>query len=440
MATVPETSGSPLRALPHHPGTIIDRFSHFMITRTDTRSTPYVHLAAMMFLEFFVLGSTIPIFSLYLKHDLGFSGTNIGIILACSAVSSLISPFISALIADRLISAERLLSLFHAAGAIVLLALFCSTGFIPVLILYLLYWLLIGPTVALTTAITFHHAPQAVKQFGGIRLWGTLGWIGAAWVYRFVFRSPDNGNLHHALQMGMCGSVALAIFALSIPRGVVHREKVVTLLPVDSLKIILHPQILLLCGTAVIISAVDRMYIYGAAPYLKSLGVQEQNIMPMLSIGQIPEVFGLALLGFFIVRFGIKRALLVGASLEILRFFLLSRTVTGWALTGAISVHGLTYAFYFVAASILLDTRSTRETRSGAHQYFALFSGGLGNLLGNVGGGLLYDKTGVSFNNPESFSFFWTTAMVLSVVGFGTLLLFFRDKHPDHAPLHQSSA
>lgn len=403
-----------------------------MPNSADNSRTPYFHLAAMMFLEFFVLGSTIPIFSLYLKNDLGFSGITIGIILACSAVSSLISPFISALIADRLLSAERLLSLFHAAGALTLFALFCSSSFSAVLTLYLLYWLLIGPTVALTTAITFHHAPQAVKQFGGIRLWGTLGWIGAAWTYRFIFSSPDSGNLHHALQMGMAGSFVLALFALSIPCGVVHREKTFTPLPFDSLHSILNPQMLLLCGTAVIISVVDRMYIYGAAPYLKSLGVQEQNIMPMLSIGQIPEVFGLALLGFFIQRCGIKRALLAGALLEILRFFFLSRTVTGWALYGAISVHGLTFAFFFVTASILLDTRSTRHTRSGAHQYFALFSGGLGNLLGNIGGGIIYDKTGVSYNNPASFSLFWTTAMLLSVVGFGALLLFFRNEHRHH--------
>lgn len=38
-------------------------------------------LPIMMFLEFFVLGSTTPIFSLYLKQNLGFSSIAIGWVL-----------------------------------------------------------------------------------------------------------------------------------------------------------------------------------------------------------------------------------------------------------------------------------------------------------------------------------------------------------------------
>jgi len=383
----------------------------------------------MMFIEFFILGSTSPIISLYLKNDLGFSGSSIGLIMAGSALSALISPFISAFIADRLISAERLLSIFHAAAAVVLFALFKSSAFVPVLLLYLLYWLLAGPTVALTTAITFHHAPQAAKQFGGIRLWGTLGWIGAAWAYRLLIRSPDSpGDLRNALLLGIAGSVVLMLFALTIPAGVPRQKKPIVLLPKDSLHVILNPQILLFCIIAVFVAVADRMYVYGAAPYLKSLGVQEKNIMPLLSIGQVPEIFGLALLGWFIMRFGIKKALLTGALLEIFRFSFFMNAVSGTALIAAISVHGLTFAFFFTTASILLDNRSTRESRSGVHQYFGLFTGGMANLIGNTGSGFIYEKSGVSLADPSSFVIFWTVAMLLSAAGFIGILFFFREE------------
>src|SRR5262249_1809485 len=43
--------------------------------------------------------------------------------------------------------------------------------------------LLYAPTVALTNSIAFHHLPNGEKDFGGIRLWGTIGWIVAGVVF-----------------------------------------------------------------------------------------------------------------------------------------------------------------------------------------------------------------------------------------------------------------
>ncbi|MDO5577150.1 MAG: MFS transporter, partial [Fibrobacter sp.] len=138
----------------------------------------YIRLSIMMFLEFFVMGSTGPVISLYLKDQLCFTGSQTGYIIAASAVSSLFSPIIGALVADRIISSERLLALVHFLGAAAIYLLSTQTEFYPIFFLYLVYWLLIGPSVALTTAITFHHLGKS-NNFGTIRLWGTIGWIAA---------------------------------------------------------------------------------------------------------------------------------------------------------------------------------------------------------------------------------------------------------------------
>lgn len=391
-------------------------------------------LPIMMFLEFFVLGSTMPIFSLYLKQSLGFSSVAIGWVLAGSALSAIVSPLVSSFIVDRYISAERLLSLSHFLAALFLFALAMQTQFIPVFLLYIAYWLILGPSVALTTAITFHHAPQAKRGFGGIRLWGTIGWICAAWVYRLWLSSSSvgtsGGEFQGALQLGIYASVALGVFAFTIPATSKHFSAVSwsTILPIESMRVVFSPQVLILSLFSTVISMADKIYSYGGAPYLKSLGFQDKNIMPALSIGQIPEIFGLALLGLLLFRAGIKRALLLGIAIEILRFAVLMSGVSGPLLYVGISLHGLTYAFIFISASIYLDEKTTKVSRSGAHQLFSFMVGGISSLAGNLLAGFVAEQARVADSEVMHFSLFWLVPLLLSVAGFIGLLLLFKDE------------
>ncbi|MBN1575420.1 MAG: MFS transporter [Chitinispirillaceae bacterium] len=382
-------------------------------------------------MQFFALGCTMPIITLYLKSERGFSGSQIGLIMAVTALSSLFSPLIGACIADRLISAERLLSLSHMGGAVLLYFLSLQSQFIPVLFFHLFYWLIIGPTSALTTAITFHHAPHAVKTFGGIRLWGTLGWIGAAWVFRCCFLQEGapagTGDLRGALLLGVCSSLILSAFSLSIPPGAPKIHTRIVLLPKDSLRIIMSPSILTFALFAILISIADRMYMFGGGPYLKSLGFQDRNILPALSIGQGPEVFGLAILGLLIIRFGIKKVFLLGAMLEIIRFLLFAAEVNGLPLYFGISLHGLTFAFFFVTASIFLDRNCTARTRSGVHQNFALIVSGTSTLIGNLLAGFVADRARLQ-NGGIAFPLFWSVPLIFSVVGFVGILIFFKER------------
>jgi len=401
-----------------------------MIVPEGKNNTPLIRLSSMMFMQFFVLGSTIPIITLYFKNDLHFSGSHIGLIMALTTFSSLLSPLIGACIADRQISAERLLSILHLSGAVLLYLLARQTQLVPVLVFHLGYWLAIGPTSALTTAITFHHAPESVKTFGGIRLWGTLGWIGAAWVFKYGFAhhgAGETGELSGALQLGVWSSLLLSVCSLTIPPGAPKLRTPVILLPKDSLRIILNPPVLAFSSFAVLISIADRMYVFGGGPYLKSLGFRDCDILPALSIGQGPEVFGLAFLGFLITHLGIKKLLLLGAALEIIRFSLYASGAAGVPLYCGISLHGLTFAFFFVTASIYLDRNCTVRTRSGAHQYFALIVTGTSTLIGNLLAGFVADNARLPDCNI-SFQLFWCVPLLFSLVGFAGVLAFFKEQ------------
>jgi NHS family xanthosine MFS transporter len=81
-----------------------------------------VRLQTMMFLQFFLNGTTLPIFSLYLRDFLHFTGTQAGLVIGMSA-ASFVSPVLASLVADRLLRAERLYGLCHAVGGVLMLIL-----------------------------------------------------------------------------------------------------------------------------------------------------------------------------------------------------------------------------------------------------------------------------------------------------------------------------
>ena len=69
-----------------------------------------VRLSGMMFLEYVIWGSWLPLLALYLGDVLKFTGGQIGWIFATQAIASVVALFVGGQIADRLMSSEKLLS------------------------------------------------------------------------------------------------------------------------------------------------------------------------------------------------------------------------------------------------------------------------------------------------------------------------------------------
>jgi len=388
-------------------------------------------LCIMMFIQYFAFGATMPLMSLYLRDHLSFTGVQIGIVLAMPAVAAFVSPFISACIADRVIRAERLLSLCHFAAAAFMSILCSRVTFPSVLLLYLAYSLVAIPTIALTTAVTFHHIPQGTRQFGRIRVWGTIGWIAAAWFFSFVWikgASPEAASLTDklplALKLGAVASLAQALYALTLPDSGAKPDKLVSILPIESLKVITHPHVLLLCVLCFITAMVDKFYFLGMGPYLAHQGYSQNLIMPVMSIGQIPEIFTMLILAACLARFGFKKMIILGIVLNLWRFATLAMGSRGLVLYSGICCHGMAYTFVAVSASIFLDTKCDRQSRAGSHQLLALVMSGFAGLLGNLIAGFARDIL-TNTQGQINYTAFWLIPASLAAAALIITIAFF---------------
>ena len=385
----------------------------------------------MMFLQYFVLGATVPIFSLYMTGYLHFSGFQAGTILSMSAVSAFVSPLAGAFIADRLISAARLYGICHVLGGTVMGVLSFQTRFEPFLILYLIYMLLFGPTHALSNAVAFHHLPDSEKSFGGIRMWGTIGWIAVAWFFSFFWlRSSGDimtSRLPDALKLSAISSILLGLYGFSLPRTKLKRAFEKRIFPVESFRVMVHRDVIVLSGISVLVSFINRFYYFGTGPFLSQIGFRAENIMPAMSLGQVPEVFAMGLLGFFLKRFGIKRVLAIGVLMELGRFTAFALGFPTLLVLMGISFHGIAYAFFFTTAFIYLDRHCDRLSRAGVHQLFAIINSGVGSLFGSLLAGKTLDVFKVSDSGLVNYHAFWVVPAGLSLLALGVILLCFHE-------------
>jgi MFS family permease len=136
-----------------------------------------VQLSVMMFLQYAIWGAWLPLFFSFANEHRGFAGDKVGYLFSIAAVGALLAPFISGQIADRYFNTEKFLAISHIIGAVMVWFLASIESYAGLLIFGLLYSIIYAPTLALTNSLAFHHLPDRDRDFGKVRVWGTIGWI-----------------------------------------------------------------------------------------------------------------------------------------------------------------------------------------------------------------------------------------------------------------------
>src|SRR5262249_40547896 len=155
----------------------------------------FFKLSMMMFLQFFIWGAWFEVNFNYLP-SLGFNQTwQQPLIFGAFNLGSLVALFVGTQFVDRHYAAERFLAFSHLIGGLAIMGLFfigkgmtteiggtkIDLSFWAFLTLMLIHSLFYVPTISITNSIAFTHLKDAKREFGLVRVWGTIGWIAASW-------------------------------------------------------------------------------------------------------------------------------------------------------------------------------------------------------------------------------------------------------------------
>ena len=174
-------------------------------------------LSLMMFLEFFIWGAWFVTMGRYLPDILSADGPQISTAYFSQSLGAMIAPFIIGLIADRFFAAQRILGILHFAGAILLYMAAKAESFGSFYPMILIYMIIYMPTLALVNSVAFRQLRDSSRQFGTIRLFGTIGWIVAGLIISYATTWEQNHLLRNTFYMASAASAFLGFFSFLSP-------------------------------------------------------------------------------------------------------------------------------------------------------------------------------------------------------------------------------
>jgi nucleoside transporter len=375
-------------------------------------------LFLMMVLEFFIWGAWFPLVFGYLP-SLGFSPGEQSWILNTFPIAAIVGMFFSNQFADRHFAAERFLAFSHLVGGLAMIGLAFTRQFWPFFGLMLIHCLLYVPTISITNSIAFANMKDAQKEFGIVRMGGTIGWILAAWPFTFILvdwekvkaANPEglvawlgtvlgSGLTGQALQNGTrwtfvvagIASLALAGFSLVLPhtppKKVEGGEDRFAWL--EAGKLLRHPFVLVLWVVTFIDAFVHNTYFnwtgtfLGAKTEAGGVGIAGNWIMPVMSVGQIAEILTMAILGATLKRLGWRTTMVLGILGHAARFGVYAFCSQQKELIILVQIlHGICYAFFFATVYIFVDEYFPKDARASAQGLFNVMILGIGSLAAN---------------------------------------------------------
>jgi len=394
-------------------------------------------LFLMMVLEFFIWGAWLPLIFGYLP-SLGFSASEPpheiasfipkalwflfsqqSLILNAFPVAAIVGMVFSNQFADRNFAAERFLAVSHLIAGVAILSLVWVKSFWPFFWLMLIHCLLYVPTISIANSIAFANMKDPQKEFGLVRVGGTIGWILAAWPFTFILVDWGKVQATHTqglkdwlgtvLSSGLTGealkagtrwtfivagiaSLVLALFSLFLPHTPPKKveQGADRFAWLEALKLLKQPFVMVLW----LVTFVDAFVLYsyfnwtgiflGTPQAAGGVGVPGNWIMPVMSIGQIAEILTMFILGATLKWLGWRWTMVIGILGHAARFAIYAFYPEATPVIVIQILHGICYAFFFATVYIFADEYFPKDVRTSAQGLFNMMILGLGSLAANT--------------------------------------------------------
>lgn len=379
-------------------------------------------LSVLYFLQFGIWGCYLTCFGQFLGA--GGIGSDISWFYAAIGIVSIFTPWLMGRIADKTGRPEKLLALCHAIAAISMLAMWRYGMTHPTLdfrVIFPLYLLFLGfymPTMALSNTATFslleRNGYNTVATFPGIRIWGTIGFIGAMWFVNtaywydgtFGFTFSDSGPIgHHRFQYNamqlLCSGIlgiATALYSLSLPKSEkIQNESDNSILRPklkEGIRLILSNRVMIIFLVFVILTGVCLQISNGfVTPFITHfLGIREYatslasgNATMLFSLSQISEAVCILLVGISLKWKGIKWVYALGIGAWGLRFLMLGMGNPSdrlWLLIGSMLIYGIAFNFITIAGHIYIQQIAPEGMKGFSQGLMMFMSNGIGATLG----------------------------------------------------------
>lgn len=398
-----------------------------------------LRLSVMFFVELAVSAAYFPLLSLHLAARLRLSAAEISAVYVVGPIATLVGPLLVGWIADRLLPAERSLTILNVARAAAFVLAARAADFPEMLLAMAAVGLTSSPASVLAFGIAFHHLERP-EQLGRTRVWGTVSWIVLLWATSAYMASRGDITAQVAstpiiFYFAAALSLVSAGYALTLPHTPPARVPATPFAFLQAFGLLRQRSFRALV-LASVLSAMCMQFHFMLWPLFftdarAGLGLDIATATRAVSLAQVPELFLFPALAFLVQRFGLRNVLFAGMLAWTVRFGAYTLGTPPELVIGAQALHGVNVVCGMMAAQVAVDQVAPSGARVSSHALLTAASGGAGNLVGQLLAGALLGAF-ASGSGTKQWALVFAVPLLLGVLAAAVVLVAFKPAEKEY--------
>lgn len=348
-----------------------------------------IKLKFLYVFEFAAMACFYPFLTYYFQNK-GFSYTQIGIAMAVYSITGVITQPIWGVITDKYLNKRTSILITMVFSSLIVYLFIFVNGFYSILISMILLLMFQSSVNPLSDAYSYEIIDHNKDiQYGKVRLMGSFGYAVAALT---IAQAVKYTSINSSFVLFSITMLLGAIIVWSINfKSKSHHSKVdfsaIKSLMKDNRFSIFIISVIIVNISFGINGSYITVLIQKTGGDVSKLGI----LWFVLAISELPTLFlGNKLLN----KFGELNLLMIGLIFYVLRYFLDSLSTSYISVIMIQGMQSITYPLFLISSYQYMNKITPAKMKSSVMTFFAAACG-IGNFIGNIGGGILLEHISV---------------------------------------------
>lgn len=348
-------------------------------------AVPYWRLSALYFFYFTIAGVLVPFWGLYLQ-DRGFSGLQIGIVIAVMSATKIGAPNLWGWVADKTGQHTAIVRWATAACALCFAGVMLQPDYawlLVVMVLYSFFWNAVLPQYEV---ITLHALQEQTERYSRIRVWGSIGFIVFVVGLGFVFDFLPIRYLPIIVLLLLLVLLAASCLA---PKPMIHHAHSERRSFIHYLK---SPVVIAFFVTAMLAQVAHGAYYAFFTLYMESHHYSRGLIGGLWAVGVIAEVVIFLYMHQVVTRWSAQTLMAFSFAISVLRWLVIALFPESLPLLLLVQLgHAATFAIVHSVSIQFVHERFPAAVAGQGQALYSAVSFGLGGAIGNLSSGWLWE-------------------------------------------------
>ncbi len=367
----------------------------------------YWRLSSFYFSYFAMIGAIVPYWTLYLT-SVNFDPIQIGLLASILMGTKVVSPYLFGWLSDKFQAPVLVIRLTSFLSLISFSFIFITDTFIGTALVIASFSFFWNGQIGQFESITLSRISNDTSRYGGIRAWGSIGFIVSVLMLGFLINMSGINYLPVFMTVILL-LIGLSSLIVNKSDRVVPRNE-----HTNFLNDFLRPNVIFFFVTCLLLQVSHGPYYTFFSIFLKDIGYSEFQISSLWALAVFAELI-LFLLMFKVQKFlSLKSILSISLIFSMLRWLLIFLYPNNFLmLILAQLFHAFSFGSFHAAAVQWVGKTFSVNNQGQGQAFYSAIGFGAGGAIGALISGFLWDF------DPN---FVWIFAFLASFLGFSSSL------------------